>query len=80
MYGPVVAKNREALWGELRSIRNAWEGPWAIGGDFNVIRFIHEKSPPGVMTRSMRDFNEFVQGHALRDICLTNAKFTWTNG
>lgn len=34
---------------------------WVIGGDFNVIRFGHEKSPVGMMTRrSMRDFYEFV--------------------
>lgn len=31
------------------------------------------------MTRSMRDFNEFVQTHSLRDISLFDAKYTWTN-
>lgn len=32
------------------------------------------------MNRSMRDFNSFVQAHALRDSQMTNANFTWTNG
>lgn len=29
-------------------------------GDFNVIRFVHEKNNGGRITRSMREFNDLV--------------------
>lgn len=45
-----------------------------VGGDFNAIRFVNER-----ITRSMRDFDDFVRCANLRDSPLTNAKYTWTN-
>lgn len=51
-----------------------------IGGDFNVIRFIHEKNGVSRITRSMRDFDDFVRCANLRDSPLSNTKYTWTNG
>lgn len=45
-------------------IWNAWTSPWIVGGDFNVICFVNEKLPVGVMNNSMKDFNEFVQIHS----------------
>lgn len=55
------------LWEELRQINSSWLGPWVIGGDFNTIRFIYEKSPVNRRIRSMRDFNAFIQDYCLRD-------------
>lgn len=50
-----------------------------VGRDFNVIRFVNEKRPSGRITRSMRDFKEFVKVGGLCDCSLYNAKFTWMN-
>lgn len=47
-----------------------------MGGDFNVIRFGHEKNGAGRITRSMHDFDDFVRCTNLRDSPLTNAKYT----
>lgn len=55
------------------------KGPWVIGRDFNVFRFVHEKNKPGHITRSMREFGSFVNQCSLWDCALSNAKFTWTN-
>lgn len=49
-------------------------------GDFNVIRFIHEKSRPSNIMHSMRDFNNFINQCDLCDSSLSNAKFMWTDG
>lgn len=63
------------MWEELGVVCNAWVGPWLMGGDFNVIKFVHKKSPRGVMNRSMREFNEFIHSQTLRDNRMTNANF-----
>ena len=61
-------------------MRGYWAGSWVIGGDFNIIRFIHEKNTSSRVTRSMRNFEAFVNDYSLRDCPLLNAKFTWING
>lgn len=48
-------------------------------GLFNVVRFVSEKSNGGRMTSSMRTFNEFIDDTNLRDPCLLNASYTWSN-
>ena len=50
-----------------------------FGGDFNVIRYCHEKSPPSRRTRSVRLFDELIRELELRDLALHNASFTWSN-
>lgn len=42
-----------------------------VGGDFNVIRFVHEKNRGG-STKSKRDFNDFDRFGNLRDSSLYN--------
>ncbi|KAL5550481.1 hypothetical protein UlMin_000657 [Ulmus minor] len=49
------------------------------GGDFNVVRYCHEKSPPSRRTRSVRLFDELIRELELRDLALHNASFTWSN-
>lgn len=51
-----------------------------VGGDFNVIRFVHEKNKNSQVTRSMGDFGDFVNECSLWDSPILNTKFTWTNG
>lgn len=76
MYRPTSTTNREAFWEQLKGLRIKWDGPWVVGGDFNVIRFVNEKNNGGGITKSMRDFEDFVRGARLRDIHLCNAKYT----
>lgn len=68
------------FWEELCDVRGYWQGPWVVGGDFNVIRFLHEKNTHNRVTKSMQDFGKFVNECSLRDCLILNAKFTWTNG
>lgn len=51
-----------------------------LRGDFNVIKFMHEKNRSSIITRSMREFNDFINQCDLCDSPMTNAKFTWMDG
>lgn len=76
VYGPASSSNREEFWEELKGLKRTWPSPWVVGGDFDVIRFVDEKSSGGRINRSMRDFDEFVRYGNLRDSPLCNAKYT----
>lgn len=80
VYGPTNTTNRDAFWEELLEVRERWSVPWVVGGNFNVIRFVHKKSSRVRITRSMRDFDDSVRNGNLRYCLLANAKYTWTNG
>lgn len=56
VYGPASTSDRTDFWAELLRIKERWQGPWVVGGDYNVIRFAHEKSVVGKITKSMRNF------------------------
>lgn len=44
VYGLTDSRIRHVLWEELDSIQRRWSGPWCLGGDWNVIRFLSEQS------------------------------------
>lgn len=46
VYGPASYKERKFLSEELAGLQVICGEKWVSGGDFNVIRFTHEKSPP----------------------------------
>ncbi|KAF6167306.1 hypothetical protein GIB67_043167 [Kingdonia uniflora] len=64
--------------GELEGVKNSFEvDAWCIGGDFNVIRFVHEKNSATRIISSMRSFVDFIQRNSLLDLPVTGGKFTW---
>ena len=70
VYGPVLDSKRELFWEELGAVRGLWNGPWCVGGDFNVVRFLGEGGGAGRVTNSMRRFFEIIEDLGLRDIPL----------
>ncbi|KAF5175981.1 hypothetical protein FRX31_034433 [Thalictrum thalictroides] len=65
-----------AFWAELDATR-AWVNyPWCIGGDFNLIRYTHEKMGGTQMTRFMNEFADFERRHELVEYPLEGAHFT----
>ena len=50
-----------------------------LGGDFNLVRKIEEKSNGNVNVQIMEAFNEMINIIALRELHRTGSCFTWTN-
>lgn len=48
-----------------------------FSGDFNVIRFLGERSGSRSFTRAMMEFNHFINDMNLMDIHLSGGEFTW---
>ncbi|XP_026458877.1 uncharacterized protein LOC113359467 [Papaver somniferum] len=49
VYAPCASNTEEVklFWREIEEVRYFWSYPWVIGGDFNEIRFTHERSSGG---------------------------------
>jgi hypothetical protein len=50
-----------------------------VGGDFNMIRYVHEKSSGTDYTIWMDMFNCFINNTAMIEVIRGGSKFTWTN-
>jgi hypothetical protein len=37
-----------------------WDRPWCFWGDFNVVRFLSERSGAGGFSTAMEDFSKFI--------------------
>lgn len=53
--------------------------PTLVGGDFNLVRRIEEKSSGNVNTNLMEAFNNFVAETELREMHRGGSQYTWTN-
>lgn len=78
VYGPVVNCHREDLWEELSVVAFCWGVPWCVGGDFNVVRFPHERMGCNSISRNMRRFSDFINDLELVDPPLNGSRFTWS--
>lgn len=65
VYGPHNPTDRADFWLELNQVAGMWNRPWVLGGDFNVIRFLHEKKGGGSMSKAMKNFSNGFAGMIL---------------
>lgn len=79
VYGPNSYRERSYFWEELAGLYGLCGSRWCLGGDFNVVRFLSEKSNGGRVTKSMKEFCEFIRETNLCDPPLQNAEYTWSN-
>ena len=61
VYGPWQNRKRREFWEEMAGLYRLCGPRWCVGGDFNVVRYVNEKSNGGRTTTSMTTFNEFIQ-------------------
>jgi hypothetical protein len=55
------------------------EVPILLGGDFNMVRKIEEKSNGNINFRFLDAFNEMINLTGLRELHRSGSRFTWTN-
>lgn len=54
VYGPTYDDQKQAFLDELEAIMSTWQGPTLVGGDFNLVRFVSDKSN-GVINHKWAD-------------------------
>lgn len=80
VYGPSSEHGRRELWRELVEVCQSWSMPWCVGGDFNEIRFPHERLGCMNISRGMSEFSNFINSCNLVDLPLYGSKFSWVKG
>ena len=79
VYGPAQHENSSFFIEELNSLCQNCSLPLVIGGDFNLIRELGDKSSTNCDHSLIDLFNTFIGENHLREIKRSGAKFTWTN-
>ncbi|XP_074287887.1 uncharacterized protein LOC141613052 [Silene latifolia] len=79
VYGSNCPVKRKTLWDSLTDMAPR-VGPWVVMGDFNIVRYSHEKigNLPAHLP-DMIDFNNCLSSCGLDDMQGTGNDFTWFN-
>lgn len=71
---------RQSLWEEMVVTKNNHNLPWILCGDFNCVRYGHEKiGELNPCPTTMEDFNKCLMELELQDLKWWRSKFTWWN-
>ncbi|KAI0504096.1 hypothetical protein KFK09_015043 [Dendrobium nobile] len=78
VYAACTRLNRLNLWEQLLNFANNINGPWCVGGDFNIIANANERRGGKCPNyKAMEDFNEMINDCNLNDIGFCGSPFTW---
>lgn len=79
VYGPVKESMKQNFLEEIEVVVKNSDVPILIGGDFNIVRRVEEKSTGNVNTHWMNAFNTFVANSEVRELHRSGGQYTWTN-
>jgi hypothetical protein len=79
VYGPQRDDKKVLFLQELRNIRALCNGPWLLGGDFNLIYQAADKNNANIDRAMMGRFRRFLDNNDLKEIPLLGCKYTWSN-
>lgn len=79
VYAPNDSRDRSHLWFVLANLKASFPKPWCLGGDFNEIKNIGERTGCVRCDRGMLEFNEFSNNLELVDVPMCGRKYTWSN-
>ncbi|KAG7576302.1 Ribonuclease H domain [Arabidopsis thaliana x Arabidopsis arenosa] len=81
VYAAPSVSRRSGLWGDLRDIIQGMEGPLVIGGDFNTIVRVDERTGgSGRLSPDSLSFGEWINDLLLIDMGFKGGKYTWKRG
>jgi exonuclease III len=79
VYGPADHSRTGEFLDELQHEVDNCQLPLVVGGDFNLIRKLADKSNEVVCWPRIRRFNDAIAAMSLRELNRAGARFTWTN-
>ncbi|XP_074315413.1 uncharacterized protein LOC141651609 [Silene latifolia] len=79
VYGSNDEEDRINLWADLKQIKDTWNGPWCICGEFNNLLDFNERIGRPVHWNDITDFRDCVDYCEVLDIKAQGAFFTWNN-
>ncbi|GJY36025.1 RNA-directed DNA polymerase, eukaryota [Tanacetum coccineum] len=79
VYAPQELTEKRDLWNYLRSLIDRREGETVIMGDFNEVRFKHERFGTNFNIQGASAFNNFISLARLIDLPLEGYAFTWAH-
>jgi exonuclease III len=68
VYGPVQIERKQHFLDELTQKVTDMTDPFIIGGDFNMIRFVWEKSSDNTNQQWMDNFNDFIRNNGVKEL------------
>lgn len=79
VYGPSSDDQKQNFIQELKGLAPLVNHPWILGGDFNLVRWLIDRSGDRSSFELMAQFNDVILDLALIDIPLEKRRYTWTN-
>ena len=79
VYGPAQEAHKTAFLRELVNLTRDNPHPILIGGDFNMLRYRHEKSRGRFDNHCPFLFNVVIESLDLREAALSGGQYTWAN-
>lgn len=76
VYADCSRVTKRELWSELAGSRNICEGLWVVCGDFNVARFVTERTNGHKISRAMVEFSKSINDLELVDPLFFGRSFT----
>lgn len=79
VYGPTEDALQPMFIAELHTILAKIDNPWILAGDFNLARWITDRSSGCRRWSLIEQFNDFITAAQLIDSPLTSRLYTWSN-
>lgn len=76
VYGPSSEALKDGFINQLQGIAALVNTPWIMGGDFNLVRWMVDRSGHNANFRLMALFNDVIRNAALIDVPLENRRYT----
>lgn len=79
VYGDAQEEGKIPFLSELSCFCSTSQEPFLIGGDFNIIRYAHEKSRNSSIHRHTNLFNSLISFYEPRELNMSDGGYTWSN-
>lgn len=79
VYGPSEETLKQPFIRELRFMSSLIAFPWLLAGDFNLHRWLTDRSATMANFNLMELFNQFISEVGIMEVPLRNRKYTWSS-